>query len=53
MVKVFKEHNVEVVTLSPVEFDGWIKVAKDSSYKGFAKDVPTGQKLVDEALAVK
>jgi TRAP-type C4-dicarboxylate transport system substrate-binding protein len=53
MVKVFKEHNVEVVTLSPSEYDAWLKVAKDSSYKDFAKDVPTGQKLVDEALAAK
>ena len=53
MVRVFKEHNVEIATLSPAEFDGWIKVAKESSYKSFAKDVRMGQKLVDEALAVQ
>jgi TRAP-type C4-dicarboxylate transport system substrate-binding protein len=53
MVKVFKQHNVEVATLSGAEYDAWIKVAKDSSYKDFAKQVPSGQKLVDEALAVK
>jgi hypothetical protein len=28
-------------------------VAKKSSYAEFAKGVPNGQKLIDEALAVK
>ncbi|MBE7522949.1 MAG: TRAP transporter substrate-binding protein DctP [Burkholderiales bacterium] len=53
MVKAFKDHNVEVVTLTPAEFDDWIQVARRSSYAQFAKDVPTGKKLIDEALAVK
>jgi TRAP-type C4-dicarboxylate transport system substrate-binding protein len=53
MVKVFKAHNVEVVTLTPEEYDAWIKVAQQSSYKDFAKEVPDGKKLIDEALAVK
>jgi len=53
MVKIFKEHNVEVVTLTPAEYDQWLKVAQQSSYAEFAKDVPDGKKLIDEALAVK
>jgi TRAP-type C4-dicarboxylate transport system substrate-binding protein len=53
MVKIFKDHNVEVVTLTPEEYDAWIAVAKESSYAGFAKDVPDGKKLIDAALAVK
>jgi TRAP-type transport system periplasmic protein len=53
MVKVFKEHNVEVVTLSPQEYDEWVKVARKSSYTEFAKDVPNGKKLIEEALSVK
>jgi TRAP-type C4-dicarboxylate transport system substrate-binding protein len=53
MVKAFKDHGVEVVTMTPEEYDAWIAVAKDSSYKEFAKEVPDGQKLIDEALAVK
>ena len=53
LVKVFKEHNVEVVTLTPEEYDAWIKVAQKSSYATFAKEVPDGKKLIDEALAVK
>src|SRR5258708_3214270 len=53
MVKVFKDHNVEVVTLSPAEYEQWVKVARESSYAEFAKEVPNGQKLIDEALRVK
>jgi TRAP-type transport system periplasmic protein len=53
MVKVFKDHNVEVVTLSAQEYDQWLKVAEKSSYAEFAKDVPNGKKLIDEALSVK
>ncbi len=53
MVKVFKDNNVEVVTLTPAEYAEWIEVARASSYAQFAKEVPEGKKLVDEALAVK
>ena len=53
MVKVFKDHNVEVVTLTPQEYEQWVKVAEKSSYAEFAKDVPNGKKLIDEALSVK
>ena len=53
MVKTFKEHNVEVVTLTPAEYDAWIDVAKKSSYATFAKEVPDGKQLIDEALSVK
>src|SRR5438067_608319 len=53
MVKVFKDHKVEVVTLTPQEYDLWLKVAEKSSYAEFAKDVPNGKKLIDEALSVK
>ncbi|MBK5105231.1 MAG: ABC transporter substrate-binding protein, partial [Burkholderiales bacterium] len=53
MVKTFKEHNVEVVTLTPAEYDAWIEVAKKSSYATFAKTVPEGKQLIDDALSVK
>src|SRR6266404_3903437 len=53
MVKVFKDHNVEVVTLTPQEYDAWLRVAEKSSYAEFAKEVPNGKKLIDEALSVK
>ena len=51
--KTFKDHGVEVISLTPTQYDAWIEVAKQSSYKLFANDVPEGQKLIDEALAVK
>jgi len=51
--KIFKDHNVNVVTLTDAEYNQWIDIAKKSSFKEFAKDVPEGQKLIDEALAVK
>ena len=53
MVKVFRDHKVEVVTLTPAEYDAWLKVARSSSYAEFAKEVPNGQKLIDDALRVK
>ncbi len=53
MVKVFKDHKVEVVTLTPQEYEQWVKVAEKSSYAEFAKEVPNGKKLIDEALSVK
>jgi TRAP-type C4-dicarboxylate transport system substrate-binding protein len=53
MVSVFKKNNVEVVSITPAEYDAWVKIAQDSSYKQFAAEVPDGKKLIDEALAVK
>src|SRR5437867_4741909 len=53
MVKVFKDHKVEVVTLTPAEYDQWVKVAQQSSYEEFAKDVPDGKQLIDDALSIK
>jgi TRAP-type C4-dicarboxylate transport system substrate-binding protein len=53
MVDAFKKNNVEVVTMSPAEYDAWLKVAQESSYKQFASEVPDGKKLIDAALAVK
>jgi TRAP-type C4-dicarboxylate transport system substrate-binding protein len=53
MVKVFKDHKVEVITLTPQEYEQWIKVAEKSSYAEFDKEVPNGKKLIDEALSVK
>jgi TRAP-type C4-dicarboxylate transport system substrate-binding protein len=52
MVNTFKKNNVEVVTMSPAEYDAWLNVARESSYMEFAKEVPDGKKLIDEALSV-
>jgi TRAP-type C4-dicarboxylate transport system substrate-binding protein len=53
MVKVFRDHKVEVVTLTPAEFDAWLEVARRSSYAEFAATVPDGKQLLDAALSVK
>ena len=52
-IKAFEEHKVKVVTLSDADCQVWLAMAKKSSYAKFAKEVPNGQKLIDEALAVK
>ena len=41
------------MTLSDADYGTWLDLAKKTSYAKFAKDVPNGQKLIDEALAVK
>jgi TRAP-type C4-dicarboxylate transport system substrate-binding protein len=53
MVETFKKANVEVVEMSKEDFDAWLSVAKESSYKKFAEEVPGGDKLIEEALAVQ
>lgn len=53
MVDVFKENGVEVVTMSPENYEDWLQIAKESSYKTFAENVPNGQALIDAALAVE
>jgi len=52
-IKAYKDHGVQIKSLSRAEFDKWIDVAKKSSYAEFSKSVPNGKKLIDEAMAVK
>lgn len=49
----FKEVGVEVVAMSPADFDAWRAVAKRSSYKQFVEETEDGQRLLDMALAVE
>lgn len=53
MIDIFRKNGVEVVEMSPQDYDAWLKIAKDTSYKSFAEKVPNGQELIDKALAVK
>lgn len=52
-IKTFEDHKVKVVTLSDADYGAWLDLARKTSYARFAKEVPNGQKLIDEALAVK
>jgi TRAP-type transport system periplasmic protein len=53
MVGIFRKNGVEVITLSASEYDAWVKLAQQSSYKEFANEVPDGKHLIEQALAVK
>jgi len=52
-IKAFEDNKVQVVTLTDAQFQIWLDLAKQTSYANYAKDVPEGQKLLDEALAVQ
>ena len=52
-IKAYKDHGVEIKSLTDQQYSQWVEVAKKSSYVEFAKDVPDGKKLIDEALSVK
>nr|WP_245514795.1 TRAP transporter substrate-binding protein DctP [Jiella endophytica] len=53
LVKTYKDNGVEVTTMSKENYDAWLKIAKETSYKNFEEKVPNGKKLIDEALAVE
>ncbi len=52
-IKTFRDHKDKVVSMSDADYGEWLAEAKKSSYATFAKRVPNGQKLIDEALSVK
>ena len=53
LVDVYKKNKVEVVTMTPEEFEAWRGVAQKTSYKEFAEKVPGGKELIEKALSVK
>ncbi len=53
LVETFKKAGVKIDPMNKDQFDAWLALAKESSYKNFAKDVPGGEKLIEEALAVQ
>ncbi len=53
MIKVFKDAGVEVVEMSPADYDAWLAIAKETSYKIFAEEVEGGAELIQKALDVQ
>jgi TRAP-type C4-dicarboxylate transport system substrate-binding protein len=53
MIDVYKKAGVEVVEMSQEDYDAWLAIAQESSYKQFAADVPGGAELIEKALAVE
>ncbi|PAU76865.1 TRAP transporter substrate-binding protein DctP [Halomonas salipaludis] len=52
MVEVYEENGVEVVRMSEEDYNAWLEIAQETSYKNFADNVPNGQAIIDAALAV-
>ncbi|MBA5778179.1 TRAP transporter substrate-binding protein DctP [Stappia sp. F7233] len=52
MVDVYKKAGVEVVEMTPENYEAWLAIAKDTSYKEFSSNVPGGDELIAKALAV-
>ncbi|OYX13401.1 MAG: ABC transporter substrate-binding protein [Rhizobiales bacterium 32-66-8] len=53
LIDTFKKAGVEVVEMSAADYDAWLKVAQESSYKNFAEKVKGGDELIKKALAVQ
>jgi TRAP-type C4-dicarboxylate transport system substrate-binding protein len=52
LVDTYKEAGVKIVNMSKEQYDAWLDVAKESSYKQFEEKVEGGEKLIDMALSV-
>jgi TRAP-type transport system periplasmic protein len=52
-VEVFKAAGVTIAEMTQDDFNAWLDLAKQSSYKSFVDSVPNGQALLDMALAVE
>lgn len=53
MIDTYQKAGVEVVEMSKEDYNAWLEIAKQSSYKNFADKVPGGDKLIEKALAVE
>ena len=53
MVRVSEENGIEVVRMSEDDYNAWLDIARETSYKNFAESVPNGQAIIDAALAVE
>ena len=53
LVETFEKAGVEVAAMDQDQFNAWLELAKGSSYKIFAEEVPGGDQLIEKALAVE
>ncbi|MDA7763085.1 hypothetical protein N8884_00210 [Pelagibacteraceae bacterium] len=49
----YKSAGVKLAYMTKADHAAWVALAKKSSFAKFVEKVPTGQKLIDQALAVK
>lgn len=52
LVETYKKAGVKVVEMTREQYDAWIDVAQESSYKKFAEEVEGGADLIEKARAV-
>jgi TRAP-type C4-dicarboxylate transport system substrate-binding protein len=52
LVATFEKAGVRVQPMDQAQFQAWLDLAKESSYKIFAEQVPGGDQLIEKALAV-
>ncbi|MGR2739249.1 TRAP transporter substrate-binding protein DctP [Billgrantia sp. Q4P2] len=53
MVEVYEQNGIEVVRMSEEDYNAWLEIARETSYKNFAENVTNGQAIIDAALAVE
>ena len=53
MIDAFKDAGVEVTSMSKDDYDAWLAIAKETSYKEFSESVEGGKELIEAALAVE
>ena len=53
LVETFEKAGVTVEGMNQDQFNAWLELAKGSSYKIFAEEVPGGDQLIEKALAVE
>ena len=53
LVQTFEQAGVEVAPMSEEQFNTWLELAQESSYRIFAEEVPGGEELIQKALAVE
>jgi TRAP-type C4-dicarboxylate transport system substrate-binding protein len=53
LIDTYRSAGVEVTEMSKADYDAWLAIAKESSYKNFAEKVKGGDELIKKALAVE
>jgi TRAP-type transport system periplasmic protein len=53
LVTAFEQAGVTVQAMDQAQFNEWLDLARGSSYKIFAEEVPGGDQLIEKALAVE
>ncbi|TNF64995.1 MAG: ABC transporter substrate-binding protein [Rhodobacteraceae bacterium] len=52
-VEAFRAAGVEIAEMTQEDFDAWLALAKETSFKAFIEELPDGQALLDLALSVE